>query len=313
MLCPPNRRDFLRRAGGAAVMTSAGSVAGPSLIAETNPPAGPWLRKTLKLPMVEVGNDYVSKFQAARDAGFEGIEPLVPLNAEKPRQEIQSIVDAAKQTGIVIDGTVGRYHWNVRHTDPDRQVRKQAAKKLRLGIRQTRMLGGDTMLLVPGHGNDGSPAEVTERAIGAIGNVLPLLEKQQVRLLIENVWNHFLYDHDGGEGQSAAPLAKFVDTFESPWVGVQFDIGNHWKYGDPADWIRTLGKRIVKLDIKGFSRKNDQFTHITEGDIDWPSVKTALREIGYRGWVAAEVAGGDAERLAQISANMDRALQCQES
>ena len=32
-----------------------------------------------------------------------------------------------------------------------------------------------------------------------------------------------------------------------------FDVGNVVLYGYPQDWIRTLGKRIVKLHIKDFS------------------------------------------------------------
>ena len=53
----------------------------------------------------------------------------------------------------------------------------------------------------------------------------------------------------GGQEQTADALAAFVDSFapddwrRTNWVGVQFDIGNHWKYGDPARWIRTLGPR----------------------------------------------------------------------
>jgi hexulose-6-phosphate isomerase len=97
-----------------------------------------------------------------------------------------------------------------------------------------------------------------------------------------------------------------VDELNSPWVGMQFDIGNHWKYGSMGDWIRTLGKRIVKLDAKGFSRADDKFTKIGEGDLDWADVRKALHEINFYGYCAAEVGGGDAERLREISANMSR-------
>ena len=89
---------------------------------------------------------------------------------------------------------------------------------------------------------------------------------------------------------------------------MQYDIGNHWKYGDPAEWIRTLGKRIVKLDVKGFSREKSQFTKIGEGDIRWDEVRQSLADINYTGWVAAEVGGGGAERLTEVSTNMDKAF-----
>jgi hexulose-6-phosphate isomerase len=73
-----------------------------------------------------------------------------------------------------------------------------------------------------------------------------------------------------------------------------------------GDWIRHLGKRIIKLDAKGFSRAQNKFTKIGEGDLDWKDVSKALREINYFGWCAAEVGGGDAKRLKEVSDKMDR-------
>ena len=64
----------------------------------------------------------------------------------------------------------------------------------------------------------------------------------------------------------------------------------------------------MKLDLKGFSRKEGKFTKITEGDLDWADVRKALVEIGFAGWAAAEVRGGGIERLKEISANMDKAF-----
>tara|TARA_R110002095_G_scaffold8408_1_gene14135 strand:- start:230 stop:514 length:285 start_codon:yes stop_codon:yes gene_type:complete len=89
---------------------------------------------------------------------------------------------------------------------------------------------------------------------------------------------------------------------------MQFDIGNHWKYGDPASWIRQLGRRVVKLDIKGFSRAEQKFADITEDDLPWAEVRKALDDINFHGWVAAEVGGGDEERLGKIAKQIDNAL-----
>ena len=73
-----------------------------------------------------------------------------------------------------------------------------------------------------------------------------------------------------------------------------------------GDWIRALGHRVVKLDLKGYSRAASGWSKIGEGDIDWPDVCKALVEINYYGWAAAEVGGGNLERLKEVSANMDR-------
>jgi hexulose-6-phosphate isomerase len=89
-----------------------------------------------------------------------------------------------------------------------------------------------------------------------------------------------------------------------------YDIGNHWKYGQPAEWIRTFGHRCVKLDIKGFSRKKNGFVDIVSADDDvpWGEVREALAEIGFSGWATAEVGGGDVARLTTVRKQMEQAL-----
>ena len=48
------------------------------------------------------------------------------------------------------------------------------------------------------------------------------------------------------------------------------------------------------------------FKKIGEGDLPWDDVRKALTEINFYGWCAAEVGGGDLNRLKEVSANMDR-------
>ena len=260
------------------------------------------LFKTLKIGMVRVQGSLTDKFKAAKNAGFDGIE----MNA--PGMDIEETLKAIKESGLPVDGTVNSTHWQVRHTDPDPEVRAQALESLRNALRATHAVGGHSALLVIGHGKDGAEEEIWKRSIENIAQAIPLAAELGVSIAIENVWNHFLYNHEGDSTQSADKFVKYVDELNSPWVGMQFDIGNHWKYGSMGDWIRQLGKRIVKLDVKGFSRQQDKFTAIGEGDIDFADVRSALKEINYHGWVAAEVSGGGPEELKTIAGQMDRAF-----
>ncbi len=43
----------------------------------------------------------------------------------------------------------------------------------------------------------------------------------------------------------------------------------------------------------------------TQG-INWPEVRKALADIGYSGWVTAEVRGGDESYVREVSARLDR-------
>lgn len=297
-LAQVSRRRFLQ--GTAALLAS-----GPLWArADEMPPVDLTGRiyKTLKIGMVRVEGSLTDKFKAAKAAGFEGIEMNAPgMNVEETKQAIA-------ESGLPVDGTVNSSHWQIRHTSPDAAERAKALESLKQAIRDTHAVGGHTALLVVGHGKDGPEEQIWPRSIENISKAVPLAARLGVCIAIENVWNEFLYDHAGGHDQTADKFIKYVDEFNSPWVGMQFDIGNHWKYGSMGDWIRALGKRIVKLDLKGFSREMNQFTKIGEGDIDWADVRRALAEIKYVGWAAAEVGGGDAARLSEISANMDRAF-----
>ena len=157
---------------------------------------------------------------------------------------------------------------------------------------------------------DVSYADAYTRSQAEIRKVLPLAQELNVKIALENVWNDFLL--------SPLETARYLDEFESPQVAVHFDVGNVVRYGWPEHWIRTLGKRIYKLDIKEFSRaKSDKEglrkgfqVELLEGDCDWPAVMAALREIGYVGWGAAEIPGGGRERLKEIAARMDRIYAC---
>jgi L-ribulose-5-phosphate 3-epimerase len=286
-------------------MAAGGFIAGSSLLSEASAAPQPVtlqgrLYKTLKLGMIGVEGSLIDKFRAAKTAGFDGVE------FSAPNQDVAAVKEAIRETGLPVDGSVVTSHWNVRHTDPSASVRAEALDTLKRALEDTYAVGGNTVLLVGGHGKDGTEEEVWKRCVDNVCQAIPLATELGVFIALENVWNHFMYDHQGDHHQTADKYVAFVDEINSPWLGLQFDIGNHWKYGSMGDWIRQLGRRIVKLDLKGFSRSKDTFTKIGEGDLDWADVRKALLEINFSGWAAAEVKGGNLERLKEISANMDK-------
>ncbi len=297
-----DRRQFLRRASLAAAATALSPAR--SLLAAADVPhalAGR-LYKTLKIGMIKGGGSLTERFKTAKAAGFMGVELSLPGdNVDEARKAIA-------ESGLVVDGSVCASHWSIRHTSPDADTRAKALENLKQALRDTRAVGGHSVLLVVGKGEDGPENEIWARSVENIAKAVPVAAEVGVQIVIENVWNQFLYNHDGGADQKADKFVKYVDEFRSPWVGMQFDIGNHWKYGSMGDWIRQLGHRVLKLDVKGFSRAQNKFTPIGEGDIDYADVRKALIEINFHGWLAAEVAGGDLAALTSVAQQMDKAF-----
>ena len=296
-MAPLDRRSLL--AGTAAL--GAGALAGPGLAA-ARPARRRNLKKALKIGMIREGSTLRERFQAAREAGFDGVELDSPTDLD-----LDEAIEAARAAELEIPGVVDSVHWQKSLGDPDPAVRAEGMAGLQTALRDCKKVGGTSVLLVPAVVNPSIPYDAAwERSMAEVRRALPLAEELQVQIVFENVWNGFLL--------SPLEAARYVDAFESPWVGWHFDIGNVVNFGWPEQWIRILGPRIKKLDVKEFSRKkrDDEGlwkgfgVEIGEGDNNWPAVMAALDEIGYEGWAAAEVSGGDAERLADIAARMDR-------
>lgn len=258
---------------------------------------------SLKCGMCGDGKSLEDKFRLLKDLGYDGVELDSPGGQNKPEAR-----KASEKVGLPIHGVVDSIHWGITLSDPSAEQRQKGLEGLLTAIRESDSVGGTSVLLVPAVVNkDVSQQQAWDRSIEQIRKALPLAAKLGVHILIENVWNRFLYDHDGPNNQTAGKLAKYIDEIDSPWVGSYFDIGNHQKYGKPAEWIRTLGRRIVKLDVKDWGVKAG-FSKIGGGDVDWPEVRNALAEIRFTGWATAEVGGGNRARCAEILANMRRHL-----
>ena len=213
------------------------------------------------------------------------------------------MLKARDETGLVIPSVCCGPHWTHPLSDPDPTVPAKGLAGLETALRDAKAYGATSVLLVPAVVTEQvSYDEAYARSQAEIRKALPLAEKLGVKIAIENVWNRFLL--------SPLEAVRYVDELNSPMVGWHFDVGNVVTYGWPEQWIRTLGKRILKLHIKEYSRQkqnNEGFrkgfdVEYLEGDNDWPAVMKALDEIAYEGWAIAEPAFhpsgvGQAERL----------------
>src|SRR5262249_31769381 len=78
------------------------------------------------------------------------------------------------------------------------------------------------------------------------------------------------------------------------------DIGNVIRYGAPEDWIPVLGRRILKLHIKEYSKVRGFGVRLLEGDNKWPAIMRALDAAGYQGWGISEQPGDQSRDAAGL-------------
>lgn len=285
---PLDRRSFLKSSALSAAGVSVASIANAQGDQAGSKP-GPNLKgrifKALKGGQ-KGGESAEAFFERLKALGYDGVESGNAGKAEEYRA-------AAAKTGIRVHGLVNGGHWGTRLSDPDPAVREKGRKNLENAIRNSHLLGGSSVLLVPGavKGDKENHDHVWERSIEQIRKVIPLASHLGVRVLIETVWNGFC--------ESPEKFRDYIDEFDNPWVAAYFDIGNMQKFAPAEEWIRTLGNRTVKLDIKDWGVKNG-FCRLGEGDVDWDKVRTALDEVGFSGWATREGRDKSLEDTSQL-------------
>ena len=310
----PNRRSFIA-AGATAIAAASTLTAQTAKATDTNnavlvPPKGKPILLSCKLSMIakeEAGKKYtlVERLKMAGAAGFDGVDfdEAGTVTVEQARAAVQ-------ESGVFAHNAINHDHWKSTLTNADASIRAKGVANIEHCLRVSHAIGGSAVLIVIGVGADGSPNEIDDRARTEIKKLIPIAASLGQSILFENVWNQMHYDHNAPPEQTPERFINFIDSFNSPWVGQYYDIGNHWKYGQPRVWINAFGRRAVKLDIKGFSRAKNKFVDITSADDDlpWGDVQKGLKEIGFTGWTTAEVGGGGLERLTVVRKQMEKAL-----
>jgi hexulose-6-phosphate isomerase len=302
----PSRREFLKSTAATACSAGLGacgfaellrpSPASRSALATPRPTPLP-IKKGVLLEMLPAKLRYAERMKMARDVGFEVVQaPTTP--DEREAEEMKKAADVAN---VRIDSVMNMDHWKYPLSSGDSAVVEKSLAGMRTSLHNAKLWGSDAVLLVPAVVNpQTSYRDAWSRSQAQIRKLLPLAEELEIVIAIEEVWNKFLL--------SPLEMTAYLKEFQSPWIQAWFDVGNVLLYGYPQDWIRTLGKSIVKVHLKDFKRKENgyEWVNLGDGDVDWEAVREALRETGYSGSAIAELKEGDEAYLRDLSRRVDR-------
>ena len=232
----------------------------------------------------------------AKDAGFEGVELALngegELSMQSTEKEIKEVKKIADDLGLSLYSLSCGLCWDYRLSDDDKAMREKAKDMIKKQLDTAKVLGADTILVIPGVVNvEFSMPEkkvaydvVYERALEGLNELKGYAEQLKVNIGLENVWNKFLL--------SPMEMRDFIDKVGSEYVGSYLDIGNTLYCSYPEDWVRILGSRIKKIHFKDYRVQAGGlhgFVDLLAGDVNYPEVVKALNEIGYDGWVSAEM------------------------
>jgi len=221
-----------------------------------------------------------------KESGFDGFEPTfhpegLPSISSSYR-DAEVLKKEADNIGLEIPSMRGGpLFWELFGSDK-KEERKEAVNIAYKAMEALKIMGGDTLLIVPGRWNRGqSYLKLYKNCLETAKMIGEIAEKTNIIVGLENVENKFLF--------SPWEWCQFIDEINNPYIRIYFDVGNvlYLNRGEPEDWIKDLGKRICRIHLKDC--KEQKIVPLLEGDVNWPEVVKEIKEIGYDSWFSAEL------------------------
>ena len=285
------RRNLIAAAAGAAVV--------PAAIAQ--PPAqmprfavssySYWHFQRVKYPLEKVIGE------AAR-LGFDGVELLHRQMTEDSPEYLVQLKRAALLRGLALP--MFSIHqdfvspWADERGEAIRHTQYCIDLAVKLGCPGVRINSGrwrtirlfDDLMKVKGNEPpipNYTDADAIQWCIDSIKACMPAAEKAGVMLMLENHWGMTLKSEN---------LMKIVDGVNSPWLGINLDIGNF--PGDPYPEIEKIAPRAAYVHFKTYYGGGEYYTL----NLDYKRIAGILRQANYRGYISLEMEGKETPETA---------------
>jgi 5-keto-L-gluconate epimerase len=216
------------------------------------------------------------------ELGYAGIE----LSATHPLGfPVDDLAALAEQTRLPIVSLLSGWSYSnegLSLSSPDRAVRERAVARLIECVELAARLGSLVVVgLMQGLRSDEPNAtKANERIAAALVDVARVAEDRRVPIILEPV-NHLQvgFNHTAGE------VAELIDRIGSPAVNLMLDtIHMNIEERSMLDTIRHYGQRIGHFHL--CESNGGPFG---SGNLDFPSVVTALDEAGYDKYVSVKI------------------------
>ena len=175
-------------------------------------------------------------------------------------------------------------YWHPSWIEPDANYRQVRIDHTTRALTLAAELGAPCITTEPGGPLEGRPwGECLKLFVEMLKPVVAHAEKVGVPLLIEPEPDLLI--------ETADQYLEFARHFDSPYLGLNFDIGHFYCVkDDPAATVRKLAPLIRHVHLEDIAATRIHHHLIPgEGVIDFHGTLAALKEVGYAGWVTIEL------------------------
>ena len=233
--------------------------------------------------------------KVAKEKGFDGIEFNLDgenkghsFTFETTDEEILAVKALCEQYGIVPVSVSSSLHHNAWGKNAPEDV-EYLMKVLKAELNAAKVLGADTILVVPGGMNEN--LTLKQSRINSIKNLKSaedMIRASGVTVALENIYNGFFL--------SPYDMLSFLDELNSDVFALYLDLGNMLSFSNAEYWAEIVGSRTARIHIKDFKRNNNKggvSCELLQGDVNFKAAMAALKANGFDGYLTAEVFKAD--------------------
>ncbi len=231
--------------------------------------------------------------------GYAGLELLADVPHAWPagllqesKQAIRDCLDEhelkiANVNGFMMNAVADprQPYWHPSWIEPDPHYRAVRREHTKRALQLAKELGAPSIQTEPGGPlpNGQSRRAATDLFYDEIMPCIDLAERLEVYLLIE--------PEPGLLIETFGQYLEFVERIDSPWVGLNFDIGHAFCVGeDPQDWVARMAPHTKHYHIEDIAASREHAHLIPgQGAIDLAATLDAIRQTDYDGWITVEL------------------------
>lgn len=259
---------------------------------------------SMEHPIRIAGASPVESAEMLRQAGFEGVDISMTFDMTDDkkvfalawRERILGRAAAARAAGLEIAQCHIPYFPNHVPIPGAGAYADHEAVMLPRYIRALEICGeiGCRVAVMHPYSNPADAADTLEGNLRAIEKLMPLLEKHDVRLALENIWAK---DYAWANASDAHEIIPIIDAFPGGRVGACIDTGHANVFRlDICEMARAYGRRLIALHVNGNAGKDEHIIPYSMAgwceQMDYHGFTKALNEIGYQGFYNLELSTG---------------------
>lgn len=176
-------------------------------------------------------------------------------------------------------------YWHPGWTDPDPHYRAIRREHTKRALHLAKELGAPNLTTEPG--GQLTPEQTWDEGAQIFYEELmpcvEVAEKLEIPLLIEPEPDLLI--------EKFGEYLKFMERIDSPWVGLNFDVGHAYCVGeDPQDWVAKMAPHTKHYHLEDIAPTRVH-KHLIPGHgaIDFEATLREIAATGYDGWLTVEL------------------------